>query len=283
VDWTIVHPNDLEDRRSVFPQWEQAANELDVDIHLSTSKAETKAILRELKPDIAFVCGWYQLLDSQVLGMIPSGAWGIHNSLLPKYRGGSPLTWSIIQGDEFVGSSVFQLSDNVDSGSILHQISIRNEASDDVSTILEKIESALLRELPDKWLTLLEGTARLTEQNEQEATYSGQRIEWDGLIDWSKEATDVHNFVRAQSRPYPCAFTFLGDLRLRLLRTRVKSGRFYGTPGQVLQRNSGEGSVLISTGNQTAIEIVSVLSGEHSVAASSAISSTRSRLGRGNF
>ena len=278
VAWKIIHPDDLRDPRSVFSQWEQTAEEFGVDIHLSAARDDTDAVLRQFEPDIAFVCGWYQLLSAESLGMIRFGAWGVHNSLLPKYRGGSPLPWSIIRGDKTVGSSVFRLSERMDAGHILCQIRVRNEPEDDIASILQKIETAMLNKLPAQWAALLEGTAQVYQQDEKQATFAGQRTEPDGLIDWSRHATQVHNFVRAQSPPYPCAFTYLGDERLRILRTRVMAGVYFGTPGQVLRRQSDGGSVVVSTGHDSAVEILSVLVGGRSVAASSVIPSTSCRL-----
>ena len=280
VTWRLLHPHDLDDPRSTFQQWQQTATELGVEIRLSKSKEETRAMLTEFEPDIAFVCGWYQLLDSESLGMLRLGAWGVHNSLLPKYRGGSPLNWSIINGDKTVGASVFQLSERTDAGGLLFQVRVENRPEDDISTILHKIETQLVSELPDRWLELIQGFALVVDQDESQATYSGQRIERDGLIDWSRNAQYVHNFVRAQTLPYPCAFSFLDNERLNVVRTRVYPGVHFGTPGQVLQRFPERGSVLVCAGGYSAIEILRVHRGNGPVAASDVIRSSSVRLTR---
>ncbi|WP_217425598.1 methionyl-tRNA formyltransferase, partial [Magnetospirillum sp. SS-4] len=202
------------------------------------------------------VCGWYRLLDNEILSLAPNGMWGVHNSLLPKYRGGSPLVWSIINGDDTVGSTVFKISEGVDNGEILFQISITNNTNDDIKSLLNKIESALTRELPRKWESLVTGQAQLSIQDENKATYCGQRIEDDGQIDWYKNSKEIHNFIRAQSDPYPCAFTYYKRSKIHILSSNIIEITYHGTPGQVLRRDTD--SITVACGNSSAIIITRI-------------------------
>ncbi len=257
LKWTIIHPNDADDPRSALRDWQNLAHLLDLDLLISSSKMATKEMIRDIRPDIGFVCGWYSLLDNEVLSFVPNGFWGIHNSLLPKYRGGSPLVWSIINGDECVGSTVFRISDGVDNGDVLLQARVKNELADTIETLLKKIEDSLLEALPDKWKLLVNGCAELTTQDESEATYCGQRIEADGNIDWSNDAVNIHNFIRAQSPPYPGAFTYCKGIKVAILNSRPIFETHHGTPGQILRLTSK--SVVVSCGRSTAIAISEVL------------------------
>jgi methionyl-tRNA formyltransferase len=256
IKWTIIHPNDSDDTRSNLIDFQNFARLCDLDILISSSSAATKQILSDFKFDIGFVCGWYSLLDSEALSFVPNGLWGIHNSLLPKYRGGSPLVWSIMNGDAFVGSSVFKLTEGMDTGDILLQVEVENKITDDIQSLLNKIENKLLTELPNKWISLINGEAHLYTQMEDNATYCGQRTEEDGLIKWDKPAAEIHNFIKAQSPPYPCAYSFLLDKKILFLKSIPSALIYDGTPGQILRRTNT--SVLVSCGNRTALEILEI-------------------------
>ena len=256
IKWTIIHPDDSDDPRSNLKDFQTFAKLQKLDLKIVPSSAATKQLLFDIKPDIGIVSGWYTLLDYTTLSYVKKGLWGIHNSLLPKYRGCSPLVWSIINGDLSVGCSVFRISEGMDDGEIAHQVIVDNTSDDDIHSILNKIESKLILELPSVWQTLLFGEGSFISQFESEATYCGQRVACDGLIDWRQPAEYIHNFIKAQSRPYPCAFSYLNGEKVLFLKSRSNELQYFGTPGQVLKRNLD--SVLVSCGNNTAIEILRI-------------------------
>jgi len=256
IKWTIIHPDDSNDARSNLKDFETFAKLHKLDLKIAPSSAATKQLLFDIKPDIGIVSGWYTLLDAKALSYVKKGLWGIHNSLLPKYRGCSPLVWSIINGDLSVGCSVFKISEGMDDGEIAHQVIVDNTSDDDIHSILNKIENKLILELPNVWQTLLSGKGNFISQVESEATYCGQRVACDGLIDWRQSTEYIHNFIKAQSRPYPCAFSYLNGEKVLFLKSRSNELQYFGTPGQVLKRNLD--SVLVSCGNNTAIEILRI-------------------------
>ena len=225
----------------------------DLNLLIANSRAASTEMLRDFAPDVVFVCGWYWLIEKSALDRVPLGVFGIHNSLLPKYRGGAPLVWSIINGDPVLGASVFRFATGIDDGDILLQVRVMNEPYDNVATILEKIETALLMELPSSWKNLLKESATLSKQDEASATYCGQRLPEDRLIDWRNDARKIHDFIRAQSPPYPGAFSYLGGNKVTVLRTELDRRVFYGTPGQVLLRQ--EPNLLVACGSCTALLI----------------------------
>ncbi len=276
IKWTIIHPNDELDSRSNINAFRDFAKINGLDFVVAESSSVTRNIIYEKKPDIGFVCGWYWLLDSEILNLIKNGLWGMHNSLLPKYRGGSPLVWSILNGDHYVGSTVFKLTEGMDDGEILHQIKIPLEISHDISDALFMIEKIMLKELPKKWKALITNKALLVHQNEHEVSFCGQRIETDGLIDWNKEAKYVHNFIRAQTHPYPCAYTYLLQRKIKILKTKLFNGIYFGTPGQILQRNAQ--TILVSCGSNTAIEILNLIVEEKEEIPAQCIKSIKYRL-----
>lgn len=254
LKWIIIHPDDSKDERSNLPDFEEFAKKMAVELLIPSSSIDAGKMLSRTNADIGIMCGWYWLLGQEQLAPIHGGLWGIHNSLLPKYRGGSPLIWTILNGERYVGSTMFKLSEGLDDGPILHQICFEIANADDVSTILLKIQKGMLDEVPNRWLELISDRAELRLQDENQATNCGQRIAEDGLIDWEKDAQSIHNFIRAQAPPYPGAFSFLVDTKVELLKSNPFDGVFYGTPGQILRRSTK--SIVISCGNGTAIEVL---------------------------
>jgi methionyl-tRNA formyltransferase len=227
---------------------------MNLELLIPSSSTESGKMLKSINADIGIVCGWYWLIDEDVLTSTPGGLWGIHNSLLPKYRGSSPLVWSILNGDKYVGSTMFKISTGMDDGPILHQISLEIGENDDISTVLLSLQKRLVDEIPHRWSELIANRAKLVHQNESEVTFCGKRIAEDGLIDWGKDAKATHDFIRAQAPPYPGAFSFLAGEKVEILKSKMVDGIFHGIPGQILRR--GASSIVVSCGNNTAIEIL---------------------------
>jgi methionyl-tRNA formyltransferase len=277
VKWKIVHPVDVTDARSAAESFNQYAIDQNIDILMARSATEAKRIVTDFRPVVVFVCGWYWLLDDETLSCSSMGFYGIHNSLLPKYRGGAPLVWSIINGDPEVGATVFNFASGMDDGRIMHQVRVSNTQKDDIGTVLRKIEVALVDTLPDRWRSLLNGTAQLTEQDHSQATFCGQRTPDDGKIDWSLSSMQVHNFIRAQAPPYPGAFDYLGDRKIVFLRTEAEETLYFGTPGQILRRFNE--NVLISCGGNSAINVLEVAVDGVPTRPSKALPSISIRLG----
>lgn len=276
ITWTIIHANDVHDPRSALSDFQEYARLYDIEFIVPSSVTETKKMLRDRGFGIGFVCGWYAILDSDALASVPHGLWGIHNSLLPKYRGSSPLVWSILNGDPIVGSSVFRLAEGMDSGDILLQVQVENSSTDDIRSILTKIEAALVVELPNRWSDLMSGQARLSSQVDQDATYCGQRSERDGLIDWNRSAWEVHNFIRAQSSPYPGAYSYLNREKVRVLKTSPLSLIYDGKPGQILQRK--DSSIYVACGSRSALEIFDISIQGEQMPAAKGLHSTKLRF-----
>lgn len=163
--------------------------------------------VRQLRPDLILVAGWHYMVSRELREAARLGAIGLHGSLLPKYRGGAPLVWTIIHGDKVGGLSLFYLDDGVDSGDIVAQRSFPIEDHETIADALRKLEDAGEALLEEFLPLLAEGRAPRIVQNHDEATYCPQRSPADGEIDWTQSARRIKDFIRAQTRPYPGAFT----------------------------------------------------------------------------
>ncbi|PTS83568.1 hypothetical protein DBR00_13755 [Pseudomonas sp. HMWF032] len=162
------------------------------------------------EPDLFLVVGWYYMVPKAWMVLAP--AYGMHASLLPAYSGGAPLVWSIIRGETQTGITLFQFAEGVDNGDIVAQKSTVIDYHDTIATVYERIEALGLQLIDENLSDLALGKATLVSQDESKRTLFPQRSPQDGLIDWSLSARALYDFIRAQSQPYPGAFTiFLGQ------------------------------------------------------------------------
>lgn len=246
--------DDSHDLRSVFPAIRDYARESGLPLHIARSRAHTSEILAAARPTRVFVCGWYWLFDERALALAPKGFVGVHNSLLPHYRGGAPLVWALINGETRVGSSIFEFGKGMDEGDIFHQVALDVGPDDAIGDVMPRLESSILEALPSVWRAIAAGDASRRAQDHSQATYCGQRRPEDGRIEWRMPARRVHDFIRAQSSPYPGAFAMLSGQKVICLRARTLDRPHIGTPGQVLVvRPSG---VVVACGDNRAVEIL---------------------------
>lgn len=167
--------------------------------------------LAPLKPDLLIALGWYYMIPQKVRQLAPLGCAGIHASLLPKYRGGAPISWAIINGESETGVTFFYFEDGVDTGDIIAQEVIPIDIHDTNASVYEKATAASIRVLRSTIPHIARGTAPRIPQDHAQATQFPQRSPKDGLIDWQWSAKQIYDFIRAQTRPYPGAYTFLDN------------------------------------------------------------------------
>ncbi|MDA7546839.1 formyltransferase family protein, partial [Alphaproteobacteria bacterium] len=201
---------------------------------------------------------------------------GVHNSLLPKYRGGSPLVWQLINREKVIGSSFFKFSSGMDDGVILDQVKIENAETMTIGEASDSLEQAWISKVPNIWKSFCKGSINPVTQNNNEASYCAQRQESDGLIDWARNAKDVDAFIRAQDVPYPRAFFKLDEKIVRVVKHSLDARKIYGTCGQVFQIIDNR--AVICCGDSTAIQISKVLIDGKVVDASQILNSIKIRL-----
>jgi UDP-4-amino-4-deoxy-L-arabinose formyltransferase/UDP-glucuronic acid dehydrogenase (UDP-4-keto-hexauronic acid decarboxylating) len=167
--------------------------------------------IAELKPDILFSFFYRHLVRPPILEIPPAGCLNLHASLLPRYRGRCPVNWVLIHGEKETGVTLHYMTPRPDDGDIVCQEKIQVSDDDTARTLHDKacaVSAAMLDEILPR---LANGSAPRTPQDQTEATYYGGRRPEDGEIDWSKPARDVRNLVRAVTRPYPGAFSYVAD------------------------------------------------------------------------
>ena len=183
--------------------------------------ADVVARVAAARPAFIFSFYYRRMLGQNLLGLASRGALNMHGSLLPKYRGRAPVNWAIINGETETGATLHHMADKPDSGDIVLQTAVPILPDDIAAEVFVKVtvaaELTLYRALPG----LLDGLAPRTPQDLASGSYFGGRRPEDGVIDWSKSATAIHNLVRALAPPYPGARTLIAGHPARLLRTRV--------------------------------------------------------------
>lgn len=177
-------------------------------------------VIANYSPDVILVLGWYYKIPVRLRNLAVHGAWGIHASLLPDYAGGAPLVWAIINGEKETGVTLFELDDGVDTGNIVAQAPLAIGPDDTIATVYERatiLSKQLLREaLRD--IDLINPR----QQDMSRRRVFPQRTPDDGELDLSWTAERIHNFVRAQSNPYPGAFIRTVDgKKLVVEKTRI--------------------------------------------------------------
>ncbi len=177
------------------------------------------ARLAALAPDFLFSFYYRRMFSPAVLATARRGAFNMHGSLLPKYRGRAPVNWAVLHGERETGATLHEMVAKPDAGRIAGQEAFpigENETAHEIfCRLTDSAGRVLERALPG----LLAGTLPLREQDLKAGGYFGGRRPEDGRIDWSKPARAIHDLVRAVAPPYPGAFATLSGRPARLLRT----------------------------------------------------------------
>ena len=224
------------DERDIPHDFEAFCRERHLALHMLDQGKDLHKLVEELRPDLCVVVGWYRIIPERTLSIPSKGFVGIHASLLPKYRGGAPLVWAMINGEKETGATLFRFDAGMDSGDIIGQERFSIEANDTITEVVAKAETAGIAIMEKHVANLLDGSARPTKQRHEDATYCAQRKSADGRIDWSLDADCINDFIRAQTRPYPGAF-FLDPkgCEVRIWRAAPFPSPCMGTPGQVMR------------------------------------------------
>jgi methionyl-tRNA formyltransferase len=182
---------------------------------------ELRAAVRRAQPDFIFSFYYRHMLPADVLALAPRGAYNVHGSLLPKYRGRVPTNWAVLNGETETGATLHEMTAKPDAGAIVGQTSVPILPDDTAQQVFDKVtvaaEQTLWRVLP----ALLAGAAPHLPNELAQGSYYGGRKPEDGRIDWAQPAERVYNLIRAVAPPYPGAFTDVGNTRFIVARARL--------------------------------------------------------------
>lgn len=221
---------------------------------LTESPRQIASQLQELKPDIAVLAAYGHIISQSVIDLFPKGILNIHPSLLPLYRGSSPIESSILNGDPVTGVSLMQLTAGMDEGPVYDQVKIEVKGQESKRSLHDRLAAAgaemLLQRLPD----IIRGELQPTPQNDPQASYTSRLTKSDGAIDWQQPAIVIERQIRAYSG-WPGSHTSLNDIELVVTAARAQSGPSSQAAGKIILTNNHELAVATGDG-QLLIEAV---------------------------
>ena len=212
------------------------------------------ASLRAANPDIQVVVAYGQIMPAAVIYLPPLNTVNVHFSLLPRYRGASPVAWAILNGEAKTGVTIIELNEKMDEGDVYlwEETAIR---PDETATELEERLAGIGAELLVRTLSRIRELPRFP-QDKARATYARKIVKEDGLLAWTEEATAIDRKVRAFD-PWPSAFTFQRGKRLIIHRGRpLPSLGIDRTAGKVLE--AGKEGLTVACGGRTAYRITNL-------------------------
>jgi methionyl-tRNA formyltransferase len=191
--------------------------------------------LKEIDPDINVVVAYGQIIPASLIYLPRYNSINLHFSLLPKYRGASPVHWSILNGEKSTGVTIFELNEKMDEGDILAKRELEilpGEYAHELEVRLAEIGTELLCKTIDQIDSIPH-----TKQNHSQATFAPLLKKEDGRIDWTKSAVEIDRKIRAFT-PWPSAYTFLDQKRIKITRGKTQGGKAHGfSPGEMLGVN----------------------------------------------
>ncbi|WP_248802457.1 bifunctional UDP-4-amino-4-deoxy-L-arabinose formyltransferase/UDP-glucuronic acid oxidase ArnA [Pseudomonas sp. MWU13-2100] len=211
--------------------------------------------IAKLSPDYIFSFYYRNLLSEALLATAKNGAFNLHGSLLPRYRGRAPANWVLVNGESETGVTLHRMVKRADAGGILAQNRVAIDRADTALTLHTKLRDSAASLLSEALPQLAAGKLSETAQDESKATYFGRRTPADGKLVWKKPAEELFNLVRAVTQPYPGAFCAVGEHKLIVWSADVVKGNEGQAPGRVISVDPlriacGEDSLVINAGQR---------------------------------
>lgn len=222
--------------------------------------------LKEVAPDIIVANNWRTWMPPEIYNLPVHGTLNIHDSLLPAYAGFSPLIWALVNGEPEVGVTAHLMDEELDAGDIVIQRSVAVGPTDTTTDLFHRTVDLIAPVTTEALGLIASGQTEFTRQDRSKASFFHKRAEEDIRIDWTWPAQDLERLIRAQSAPYPSAFTFHKGQRLEVVSAVVSEGRYGGTPGRIFYRE-GDGVVIVAgadarTGRNHGLTITRVRTGD---------------------
>jgi len=214
-----------------------------------------EAVVRAVQPEFLLSFYFRRMIPARVLTIPSKGALNMHGSLLPAFRGRSPVNWAILKGAAFTGASLHYMTEKPDAGDLVDQERVSIGPDDDALTVSRAVSEAAVVVLARSWPKLKAGTAPRVPLDLKKGSYFGGRKPADGLVNWLLPAQEVHDLVRAVARPWPGAFTDAFGPRVTIWKTRLSGYGGHDTfPGKI---DMTERSVIVYCGDDRPVEILS--------------------------
>jgi methionyl-tRNA formyltransferase len=210
--------------------------------------AEWTAKIAAMNPAIIYSFSYRHLIAEEVLALAKIGAYNLHPSPLPRYRGRAPVNWMLVNGEREAGVTLHHMVARADAGDIVAQKTVAIDDTDTALTLYRKLVplgAAIVRENHPR---IVAGTAPRIAQELAAGSYFGRRRPEDGKLDWRWPARRIFNLIRAVTHPYPGAFCYLGERKLFIWQARIASeSGSRGAPGEIIGEDAG-GALEVAAG-----------------------------------
>ena|SRR5699024_1640619 len=228
-----------------------------------------------LKPDLIVTAAFGQLLPKSLLDAPKHKAINVHASLLPKYRGGAPIHYAVMNGEKKTGITIMYMAEKLDAGNIISQDEVEILENDTVGEVHDKL-ATLGTELLKKTLpTIFNGTNDSIVQDDSLATFASNISREDERIDWTKDAQTIHNHIRGLS-PWPVAYTTMDGKNLKLWRSEIVEN-VKGKPGEIIETTKD--AMIVATGSEDGVALTEIqLAGKKRVKTRDYISGLQSKI-----
>lgn len=209
--------------------------------------------IADIAPDFIFSFYYRELIPASVLALASKGTFNLHGSLLPQYRGRSPLNWAILNGERTTGVTLHHMVERADAGDIVGQITVNIDDQDYAPDVHRKQLRASEQLLAEYLPLIAAGSAPRLPQDISKGNYCGRRRPADGIIDWNQSARRVRDLIRAVAQPFPGAFTYAGDRKLIIWEADIAPLEHTQNAGTVLAESPltiacDEGALIVKIG-----------------------------------
>jgi methionyl-tRNA formyltransferase len=250
------------------------AAEHGVPVYFDESSESARSKIGALNPSIIYSFSYRHLIPETVLELAPLGAYNLHPSLLPSYRGRAPVNWVLVNGERETGITLHHMVARADAGDIVGQRAVAIDDSDNALTLYRKLVPLCVELITELHPQIVAGTAPRRKMDIARGSYFGRRRPEDGRIDWRWPARRIFNLVRAVTHPYPGAFCFVNGRKLLVWEAKIGAENgTTGAPGRVV-RVADDGAIEVAAGEGSVIVELAQFEGGAEGVAREALSGT---------
>ncbi|MBA2709041.1 MAG: methionyl-tRNA formyltransferase [Tatlockia sp.] len=223
------------------------ARDLPIYQPLNFKSEEAIAELKALNPDILVVIAYGLILPDKVLSLPKLGCINVHASLLPRWRGASPIQQAILHGDNKTGITIMQMDTGMDTGDILAEVSCLINTEDTAASLHDRLSQLAAEPLLQTLNELVKGQSKPKKQDNSQVTYAPKIKKEDAAINWQKPAAEIDQQIRAFN-PWPIAYTTINEELLRIHSAHVVNDSSNARAGTILSLDKN--GLLAATGKE---------------------------------
>jgi len=241
ITGVITQPDRAIGRKQIMhkPPVKKIAEKYGIKVFQAENKIELEKIVEKLDADFFIVIAYGMILTKKVLNKAKYGAINVHGSILPQYRGASPIHQSLLNGDKETGVTIMQMDEKLDHGNIYKIAKIKILDEDNINTLSKKLSTLSVKTLNRTLKKIKNGEINSSKQKHSQASYCKKITKNDGEINWNKSAKEIINMIKAYT-PWPSAFTTFHNKKLKILKAKIDQNETLKTLETKIDQNEKE-------------------------------------------